>query len=90
MQLYGFEEGPLKPLQGFNDPVFNLLTLGRELYAGGFARTIQEGIEGAMQMMAKNPKYSIKQLRKNLPGIALGELAMNEANDRLFNDDSED
>lgn len=90
MQLYGFEDGPIKPMEGFNDPVFDLLMLGRSLYKSGIVDSMQDGVKGAFKMVSKNPKYSIKQLMDRLPATIGGFVAGEELEGLLFGDDPED
>lgn len=88
MQLYGFEDGPIKSMEGVNDPVFDLLMFGQSLYKSGIVDSIQDGIEGAFKMASKNPKYSIKQLMDRLPSTIGGFVAGEELEGLLFSDDS--
>jgi hypothetical protein len=89
MQLYGFEDGPIKSMDGVNDPVFDLLMFGRSLYNSGVVDSIQDGIEGAFKMVSKNPKYSIKQLMDRLPNTVGAFVAGESLEDMLFNDEEE-
>jgi len=89
MQLYGFEDGPIKSMEGVNDPVFDLLMFGRSLYNSGVVDSIQDGIEGAFKMVSKNPKYSIKQLMDRLPNTVGAFVAGESLEDMLFNDEEE-
>ena len=90
VQLYGFKDGPIKSMEGVNDPVFDLLMFGRSLYKSGIVDSIQDGIEGAFKMVSKNPKYSIKQLMDRLPATIGASVAGEGLEGLLFGDDSED
>lgn len=90
MQMYGFEDGPIKSMEGVNDPMFDLLMFGQSLYKSGIVDSIQDGIEGAFKMVSKNPKYSIKQLMDRIPATVGGFVAGEELEGLLFGDDSED
>lgn len=89
MQLYGFEDGPIKSMEGINDPVFDLLMFGQSLYKSGIVDSIQDGIEGAFKMVSKNPKYSIKQLMDRLPNTVGAFVAGEELEDLIFNEEEE-
>lgn len=89
MQLYGFEDGPIKSMEGINDPVFDLLMFGQSLYKSGLVDSIQDGIEGAFKMASKNPKYSIRQLMDRLPNTVGAFVAGEELEGLLFDEDND-
>ena len=88
-QLYGFDDGPIKPMEGFDDPVFDLLMFGRNLYKSGLVNSIQDGVKGAFKMISRNPKYSIRQLMDRLPATVGGFLAGEELEGLLFDEDND-
>ena len=88
-QLYGFEDGPIKSMDGVNDPVFDLLMFGKQLFRSGVVDSVQEGVQTVFNLAKNKSNYSIKQLIDRLPATVSAFVAEEELEDVFFNNEEE-